>query len=82
MDIVKFSPTENRILAVLNDGQQHTPSELLKCLGDELQSKDNVNVHIANIRKKLKRQAKGFEIASVTRTKGFFYQLVQQHVNE
>ena len=51
----KFTPTEQRILAILADGMAHTRQELHGCLYDELGGPGNLRVHICNIRKKLLR---------------------------
>ena len=48
-----FTPTEQRILDVLNDGLRHTVDELRHCLTDEL-SVSAVKVHVCHIRAKLK----------------------------
>lgn len=50
----KFTPTQRRILAVLADGDAHTPEELLKCLDDELATKPNLRVHLSLIRRHLR----------------------------
>lgn len=50
----KFTPTQKRILAVLADGDAHTPEELLKCLDDELADIPTLQVHICRIRKVLR----------------------------
>lgn len=51
--VVKFTPTERRILKVLSDGQPHTRAELMKCLWDELASPAAMRQHIINIRPKI-----------------------------
>ena len=48
-----FTPTQQRILAMLADGTGHTAEELHSCLNDELQSTSAVKVHVCEIRKRL-----------------------------
>lgn len=74
MDPIKFTPTETRLLMVLNDGQAHTLDELFACLEDELQDKSNVNVHISRMRPKMKPH--GHDILCVYRRGSFLYQHV------
>lgn len=52
---LKFTPTEERILALLSDGKAHLHSHIIKkCLWDELTSRGTLKVHVANIRKKIR----------------------------
>ncbi len=48
-----FTPTEGKIMAILGDGLLHSREELHACLPDELGKRDNLKVHLSNIRKKL-----------------------------
>lgn len=51
----QFTPTEQRILSVLADGEPHSREELYQCIDDELANRKRVlAVHICNIRLKLK----------------------------
>lgn len=45
--------TELKLLAVLQDGLPHSPKELLDALQDPAATKDNLNAHVSNLRKKL-----------------------------
>lgn len=71
----EFTPTEERMLVVLSDGDRHKKEELHKCLFDELSQLMTVNYHIQNMRRKLER--KGQTIV-VERGKG--YDLFYRHV--
>lgn len=51
----KFTPTQQRILAVLEDGYAHPVSELQTCLDDELAGHSALLFHISTLRKTLKR---------------------------
>jgi hypothetical protein len=52
--MLQFTPTEKRILAVLEDGMGHTKSELLACLNEDMPSKSLLSVALVGLRKKLK----------------------------
>ena len=49
-----FTPTQQRMLAVLSDGLPHTVEELLSCIDDTLASKQNVQHHVSDARKVLR----------------------------
>jgi DNA-binding response OmpR family regulator len=49
-----FTPTERAILKVLEDGKPHPRDELRACLPDKLGNFQNVNVHVTNLRRKLR----------------------------
>lgn len=51
---MKFTPTQQKIIDILSDGQRHTAQELFDCLPDELGYIDNLTQHISNIRNRLK----------------------------
>lgn len=46
-----YTPTEERILEVLNDGHRHSREELVAVLPDE--AANSLQMHISNIRKKM-----------------------------
>lgn len=52
-DCSVLTDTEKRIVSVLSDGHIHTCEEIALLLGDAYIDKNNVKVHICNIRKKL-----------------------------
>lgn len=54
-----FTATETRIMRVLADGQPHRKEEIHACLPDELGALNNVQMHISNIRKKLRPVGQG-----------------------
>ena len=49
-----FTPTEQKMLAILADGLPHTQEELHACLYDDLGRLGNIHMHISNIRKILR----------------------------
>ena len=50
-----WTPTQKRMVELLNDGEQHHMNELKRCLFDNAQgSAANVNCHLTAIRKKLR----------------------------
>ena len=63
IDKEKLTPTELKIINLLEDGLHHTVKELIVLLPDELGETINVSLHMSNIRKKLND---GFLILFVT----------------
>ena len=59
----EYTPTEERLLAVLGDGMDHSPAELMGCLYDEMSGRGTLSTHIHHLRKKLQR--KGTDIVCV-----------------
>lgn len=53
---VRFTPTQQRILDVLEDGTDHTTQELQACLDDELAGGTALSFHLAGIRKLLRQR--------------------------
>ena len=51
-----FTPTERRILILLEDGEPHLRSEIHKCCYDDLTPESSVKKHVSNIRKKLRNR--------------------------
>ena len=49
-----FTPTQQRIVDVLQDGQPHHRNELFQCLNDDLTTYTTLKVHLCNIRKVLR----------------------------
>ena len=49
-----YTPTEQRIMTMLSDGQFHTRGQLMGCLGDELTAVGTLHVHLTNLRQKLR----------------------------
>ena len=70
-----FTPVQQRMLNVLADGLQHTPKELHTCLEDELGPLTNIQIHISNIRSKLRPI--GQDIAMEKSMLGTFYRHVR-----
>ncbi len=54
MEQPKYTPTQQRMLAVLADGMRHTKEELISCLWDEMGTIGTVNVHLTYLRKILR----------------------------
>lgn len=51
---MELTPTEQKILALLSDGEEHAMRELIRCLPDwEMGSRNAVASHINNLRSKL-----------------------------
>jgi hypothetical protein len=51
-----FTPTQARIMAVLEDTMLHSRAQLLEAIGDSQATDDLLRAHIANIRKVLRRR--------------------------
>jgi DNA-binding response OmpR family regulator len=51
---IMFTPTQQRIMAVLADGLPHSTAEMLGCLLDELNDASCLRSHISHLRKKLR----------------------------
>jgi DNA-binding response OmpR family regulator len=49
-----YTPTQQRMLAILADGMPHTREELHTCINDDLADMHVVNVHISLLRRKLR----------------------------
>lgn len=75
MSELHFTKTEQRIIAILADGEPHARKELIVCLNDELASFGALKVHLSNIRKKLKTQ--GEDIVFVASYKCWGYRQVR-----
>lgn len=48
-----FTPTQQKIVDLLSDGERHAYGEVKKCLWDELSEDITIHIHVSNIRKKL-----------------------------
>ena len=59
-----FTPIQQRLMEVLQDGELHNQWELFDCLQDSQASLENLRTHICLLRKKLKNR--GQEIISNT----------------
>jgi DNA-binding response OmpR family regulator len=53
---IMFTPTQQRIIDKLSDGQAHSFKEMLGCLRDELDDTNCLNTHISHIRRKIRPQ--------------------------
>lgn len=72
---VSYTPTQRRLLDVLADGMPHRREELHACLGDELSSRNNLEVHLTHLRKRLNRQ--GLHVVCESNGKWSRYRLVR-----
>lgn len=54
VDTLALTPTQLRIMLVLQDGHPHIASELMGCLNDDLADRDVLHSHLYQLRKKLK----------------------------
>lgn len=67
--VVKFTPIQQRILAVLNDGNTHSREELLLAIDpDGLADPNTLNQHIFHLRRKLRPM--GHDLAVEKGSKG------------
>lgn len=57
--VAEFTPTEQRMLALLADGQPHPRSMLRACLYDDAGAVSNIQPHLSRIRRKLRRRGEG-----------------------
>lgn len=71
----EFTPTEERILALLSDGLRHERAQVFSCLDDELAGPTALDFHIATLRPKLRR--KGQEIVMEMYNGGKHYRHVR-----
>lgn len=71
-----FTPTEQRIMDVLNDELPHTRDELLKCLEDSVATAKNLHPHLSGIRGKI--AFIGQTIASSSDNGIFYYRLARK----
>jgi hypothetical protein len=53
-----YTPTQQRILALLDDQRLHSTSELLGCLSDDMTNRLTLRVHLHYLRVKLKQVGK------------------------
>lgn len=51
---LKFTPTEQRILDLLEDGLPHSRKDVIACLNDEMATRLNLNPHLTHLRNKLR----------------------------
>lgn len=70
-----YTPTQQRMLAVLADEKPHNRFELQKCLRDEMTSVDTVKVHIATLRKRLRLEK--YDISCELLSGESYYRLVR-----
>lgn len=70
-----YTPTQQRMLSILADGFPHTREELHGCLWDELGALSNIQMHISNLRKKLKPE--GETVVCVIKHRRIHYQHVR-----
>ena len=51
---VRFTPTQQRIMDLLSDGESHAKGEVRTCLWDDLGAMKNIHPHIVAIRKAIR----------------------------
>lgn len=71
---VQYTPTEERMLTLLKDGHPHVIKELKIVAGDDGMNDNAVQVHLCNIRKKLREDCQ--DIMSTYKDWKWQYQLV------
>ncbi len=70
-----YTPTQQAMLKILEDGELHTPEELHTCLWDEEGPLTNIGAHLTAIRWKLRLQDKA--VAFIRVNGKSFYQLLE-----
>ena len=65
---MKLTPTQQRLMDVLQDGKPHTKEELLAVMIDPLTDVRVMQIHLSNLRKRLRPN--GLDVFSVS-TKGW-----------
>jgi hypothetical protein len=70
-----YTPTQRRMLRLLQDGLPHARAELKACLVDDLGNWNNVQVHISRLRKRLR--PKGQDILCVVANQKISYRQVR-----
>ena len=78
MDPADFTPTQRRILDVLQDGGMHRPEDLIACLCDgEMGSVSTVRFYMAVIRRKIRPRGQDIVCRRMPEGGGNGYQLVR-----
>ena len=62
-----FTPTQQRILALLSDGKAHRHEEIRQCLPDELGDRHNIAAHLTAIRKVLRPRGEDIACQHIAR---------------
>lgn len=70
-----FTPTEQRLLAVLGDGLDHHRDELMACLSDDMTERSTLRTHFFRMKKKL--HPVGQDIVCIRNGAGFRYRQVR-----
>ncbi len=55
--IMRYTPTQERMLTLLNDRKPHSTETLRQCLWDDLADPATVRTHISLLRMKLRKQS-------------------------
>lgn len=71
----QYTPTEQRMLDLLGDGQPHRREELHACLYDDLSVCSNIQPHLSRIRRKIR--PRGLEIVCELLSRRICYRLVR-----
>jgi len=71
----QFTPTQQRIMDVLRDGEPHRREELWACLEDPLASIQNIRPHLTAMRKVLR--PRGEDVLCVWVNRRFCYRWVR-----
>ena len=72
---VRFTPTQQRIMDLLSDGELHSKQEIFKCLSDDLSQPGAIHCQITLIRNKIR--AEGYAIMIQFRDRVPQYALVK-----
>ena len=70
-----FTPTEQRIMDLLDDGLPHRREELHRCLSDELAALSAIQPHLSRLRRRL--NPKGIDILCILKDRTLHYQKIR-----
>ena len=69
----EFTPTQQKIMNLLSDGEPHGKIDIYNCLPYELGQLNSVHRHLTHIRRKLKPKGEGILCVIVNRKLAYRY---------
>jgi hypothetical protein len=75
MALPKFTPTQQKIMDILQDGEPHKRSRLMECIPDELSSDTQLRHHMKLIRDRLRPY--GQTVLCQFMNRGLYYRWVR-----
>ena len=75
MSLDQLTPTERRLYDMLSDGEPHTKEELQTCMSDTLTGQQVMQVHLVNMRPKIR--SRGLGVLTQTIKGKLHYRMVQ-----